>query len=472
MHKDVFENPWASCHGAVYAEVTKNSTEKQARSRKQELFIPRTQADIAKHLIDAGETQEYASLVIERMQADDFVLDFELGGIIMIKSIEDFRKKMHQEIQRVIMTNFPTDFDLTDQQKTVVTDTMMKTLPVSEWATSEPQEGVYVDALRAAADSDPGSFPCADDVLKKVVGFKLLTEFPKWDLTQLQRKAVIDRIVNTLPISELVAVEPQEQTYRDALIAAADSEPDKFQNIDATAMLLIGDKFLHNFPAWENQISPLQKSAVVARIMKMFPIAVLAACEPQMAFYTDALTHEANFASLNCPICMEPMVVQGADGSVDASGMWFAPPRRTEHWSSKPCGHGCCRSCMAQWAEAGINEFKGSIKCPVFGCSYRLWEQDLQMLVDKKLMKRYHERSNADYLKHLQKIMKKDKKLQSWLKSHARPCPECHVIVSRSEGCNAMTCVCGTHFCYACGFKDCKCRTSKEARADIWQPRR
>merc|ERR1740138_1263001 len=104
----------------------------------------------------------------------------------MIESIEEFRVKMHKDIHHIIMANFPTDFDLTDQQKTVVTDTIMKTVPASEWATSEPQEGAYVDALKAAADSDPGGFPCSDDILKKVVGFKLLTEFPKWDLTQLQ----------------------------------------------------------------------------------------------------------------------------------------------------------------------------------------------------------------------------------------------------------------------------------------------
>jgi hypothetical protein len=467
---ETFGSRRAFWYGAVCAEVAKESNEKQVRSRKERNFIPRTAVDIANYLMEAGETQEYASLVIEHMQADDFVLDFDLGGIIMIKSIEEFRKRVHRDIQQIILTNVPINFDLTEQQKIIITDTMMKTVPSSEWATSVPQEGVYVDALKSAADSDPGSFPCSEHILKKVAGFKLLTEFPKWDLTDLQKRVVIDRIVSTLPIAKLVAVEPQEMMYRDALISSAASDPDNFQNIDATSMLLVGDKFLQHFPAWE--ISPLQKSAVIARIMKMFPVAELAVCEPQLVMYTDALMHEANSASLNCPVCMEPMVTQGADGSIDASSMWFAPQRKTEHWSSKPCGHGCCRSCMSQWAETGINEYKGSIKCPVIGCTYRLWEQDLKMLVDKKLLKRYHERANADYLKHLKKTMKNDTELQSWLKSNARPCPECHVIVSRSEGCNVMRCVCGTKFCYACGFKSCRCTVREHARPDIWQPGR
>lgn len=35
-------------------------------------------------------------------------------------------------------------------------------------------------------------------------------------------------------------------------------------------------------------------------------------------------------------------------------------------------------------------------------------------------------------------------------------CPECHVMIERTEGCNEMTCECGQIFCYACGeaFED------------------
>jgi len=281
-------------------------------------------------------------------------------------------------------------------------------------------------------------------------------------------KPVIDRIVKTLAIEELCTGEPQERIYRDALIAEVANNPDNFQNIDDTLMHLFGERFMKTFPAWN--ITELQKAAVVVRVLKTLPISELATCEPQSVFYVDALMHEAKFGSLRCPVCMEPMVAQEANGFINTSNMWFAPERKTEHWSKKPCGHGCCRSCISQWAETGINEYKGSIRCPVAGCSYRLWDQDLDMLVDKKMLKRYQEHANADYLKHLNRAIKKDAELRSWLKSHARPCPECHVIVSRSEGCNAMICVCGTHFCYACGFKKCRCNTDIKRRPDIWHP--
>jgi len=127
---------------------------------------------------------------------------------------------------------------------------------------------------------------------------------------------------------------------------------------------------------------------------------------------------------------------------------------------------------MSQWAETVINDQKTSVKCPVPGCSYRLWNQDLKELVTKKVLRHHKEHESSNHLKVLAKLSKSktDDDLKSWLKQNARPCPACHVIVSRSTGCDTMTCVCGTIFCYACGFKDCKCRTNKEARPDIWKP--
>lgn len=148
---------------------------------------------------------------------------------------------------------------------------------------------------------------------------------------------------------------------------------------------------------------------------------------------------------------------------------WFVLPRSSEHWSNMPCGHACCRSCMAMWAETAINDQKLRVKCPAENCSYTLYDQDLQTLVSPQAFERHQEHKSADYLQHLKTTLKEDVTLKMWLKSHARPCPDCHVIVSRSEGCNHMMCVCGTRFCYACGFKNCKCGIAK--KRDIWNPR-
>jgi len=43
-----------------------------------------------------------------------------LGGIIMIRSIDEFRLKTKQEIGQTLLSNFPQDFNLTGSQKTLV----------------------------------------------------------------------------------------------------------------------------------------------------------------------------------------------------------------------------------------------------------------------------------------------------------------------------------------------------------------
>ncbi len=36
-------------------------------------------------------------------------------------------------------------------------------------------------------------------------------------------------------------------------------------------------------------------------------------------------------------------------------------------------------------------------------------------------------------------------------------CPSCSRFVERSSGCSAMSCICGTQFCYGCGRESSKC---------------
>jgi len=173
---------------------------------------------------------------------------------------------------------------------------------------------------------------------------------------------------------------------------------------------------------------------------------------------------------LTCSICMEPMVDVCSDRPFGR--MWSAPVRRNEHWNNHSCGHIFCRSCITSWSEAAIEEQKVRVKCPAHCCNYSLWDQDLRELVSPLSFSRYQERKHADYLGNLRDIAGKDSQLMQWLRRHARPCPDCHVIVSKSEGCDAMTCVCGTRFCYACGCKGCVCRSKGDMhnRTDIWNP--
>lgn len=235
-----------------------------------------------------------------------------------------------------------------------------------------------------------------------------------------------------------------------------------------SSLAVVRDRLRNSFPEWN--LTELQKKAVINRIFQIFSSSELLALQPQLNCYADALMIEAGQnTAFQCPICTDQLITQGADGVIDTSNVWFAPHRRTEHWSNNPCGHTFCRSCMARWAETAIDEHKLRIKCPAAGCSYSLWQQDLQELVRCESFARHQEHRNADYLQHLRACVKDDAELKTWLKSNARPCPDCHVIISRSEGCNFMQCVCGTRFCYKCGCKQCRCNAGRR-RADIWNP--
>lgn len=235
-------------------------------------------------------------------------------------------------------------------------------------------------------------------------------------------------------------------------------------------------KLLAWLPSWN--LTTVQKKEVVQALAARYSTAELQDAlrnpsweGPSYCSVKDALASAMkNSDTFTCPICMDPMIELSACGNPCASKMWFAPLHKNEHWSSQPCGHACCRSCMQMWAETAINDQKVSVRCPAPNCSYSLFDHDVKALVSAQAFERYQEHKNTDYLKHLRASLKQDVHLKSWLKSNARPCPDCHVIVSRYEGCDAMTCVCGTRFCYQCGFKKCKCGSSSK-RKDIWNPR-
>lgn len=126
---------------------------------------------------------------------------------------------------------------------------------------------------------------------------------------------------------------------------------------------------------------------------------------------------------------------------------------------------------MKSWAESEIEQQKSRVKCPAPGCSHVLWDHDLQELISEEAFSRYKALKSTDHLKKLKEDLK-DPKLSEWLKKNAKPCPDCHIIVSRSQGCNVMGCVCGTKFCYDCGQKfnqGCACTKSSRMQ-DVWNP--
>lgn len=232
---------------------------------------------------------------------------------------------------------------------------------------------------------------------------------------------------------------------------------------------MFGEAFRKVFPF---EMPESQKKEITSRILRA-PSVELSKIDPtDIDLYISALESAIadNCDLFICPICYDPLIRITADRFLDSSKMWFAKMRKTEHWTNMPCDHAVCKDCMKGWVETTINDHKVDVKCPAPACSYNLWDYDIQNLVSTEVFERYQEHKHASYLSHLKDVIKEDALLKTWLCKHARPCPDCHVIVSRYEGCDIMQCVCGTKFMYCCGFKSCRCH-KKGKKPDIWKPK-
>lgn len=238
---------------------------------------------------------------------------------------------------------------------------------------------------------------------------------------------------------------------------------------------------LYLFPSWLPRVEQFEKQVLDRFLRAHLSEKLMHLSEDpaslHLAWQAAAWSAIQESASFTCPICAEPFIqiqmvsdgriIEHVEVSTTDLTQWTPSLRKTEHWSSNPCGHVCCFSCMQSWVETSIKDQKTQIKCPAVGCSHVLWDHDVKTLVSEDVLKNYTELKQADHLKKLEDDLK-DAELGAWLKANARPCPDCHIVVSRSEGCNIMMCVCGCKFMYCCGFKSCCC--GKRSKPDIWNP--
>jgi len=171
---------------------------------------------------------------------------------------------------------------------------------------------------------------------------------------------------------------------------------------------------------------------------------------------------EQGCKEFSCPICFDSI-----NPFTPGNMMWRARAKSNENWAKRPCEHWFCCDCVKSWCESGIESMQHHIRCPAEGCSYTLWKDDIRGLVSPATFKAFEKNRNANYKEHLNMTLTEDDggEFKKWLRKHARPCPSCHVIVSRSDGCDDMRCVCGCTFCYQCGRKQCKCGRK---RVNIW----
>jgi E3 ubiquitin-protein ligase RNF144 len=176
------------------------------------------------------------------------------------------------------------------------------------------------------------------------------------------------------------------------------------------------------------------------------------------------------------------------------------------------CGHVFHADCLGKFAKLKIEGRELPIRCPEPDCKMELQVEDLEQIVEEKLLEKFREFALKHYLDHsseevswcptancpfvfinddkitdfLCPVCKKrycfeckvlyhhgqtckeyrinnvhdanDDKFMKLIKSKKyKQCPKCKFWIEKKEGCNNMVCRCGFSFCYGCGKSPCGC---------------
>jgi hypothetical protein len=165
------------------------------------------------------------------------------------------------------------------------------------------------------------------------------------------------------------------------------------------------------------------------------------------------------------------------------------------------CGHQYCKECLTAYLTCQINEGKTEIVCFVTDgeqfCGQHIISKDIQTAIDVKLFEKYQRFSRQRQNPNIREcpyctceVMGDEKspditchtcqkhfcyhhagkhpntncvkfnetlrqnvalqRTQSLLKKISKPCPVCKTPTDKISGCNHMTCVCTTHWCWLC----------------------
>ena len=128
------------------------------------------------------------------------------------------------------------------------------------------------------------------------------------------------------------------------------------------------------------------------------------------------------------------------------------------------CPFKSCKTCIKKYLEDSIDAKKTILRCPGVHanskrCSHIFSFDDISKIVSKESLEKWLETCSINYQERLDSIMSSDSSLKEFVENNCKPCPRCKVIVSRSEGCDIISCRCGESFCYKCGKaeRDCIC---------------
>lgn len=156
-------------------------------------------------------------------------------------------------------------------------------------------------------------------------------------------------------------------------------------------------------------------------------------------------------ASSICQICFE-----------EVKDRLALPPWKTgngEIVRSRDCEHPICLSCMASFVSCRVQEQRvADLCCPAVGCKTRLYLQDVNELVRRRVLpaavrNSYEESCSRDFAifarelgEECQELQPDSSTLRLW--ENTRLCPKCSLAIERSEGCDSFYCICGHHFCF------------------------
>lgn len=226
--------------------------------------------------------------------------------------------------------------------------------------------------------------------------------------------------------------------------------------------------------------------------------------------YKVIIPPEDDITDFSCNICMDEIKITDI------------------HWLEN-CDHKFCKSCMMGYITFGIDNSQLDFTCPINECklpidfsqikdilmndnkSKNYIEKYDKLLLDRTLQKmddivycpnekcslpcprngtedmvtcerckekfcfkchqQWHKGFTCDsYQKWKKQFKDYDGSFMNWIKaSTAKQCPGCNFWVQRTDGCNHMTCRCGTEFCYICGgeYGRCSCEGDDYYDSDI-----
>ena len=111
--------------------------------------------------------------------------------------------------------------------------------------------------------------------------------------------------------------------------------------------------------------------------------------------------------------------------------------------------HRACRPCIEQYVTLAVQEGRLHIPCLGIGCKNLLSDSDIAQYASTEALKNQMENRRAVYSRRVAALecgSESDSGFAEFCQEHCRCCPQCEVIIFRSEGCNHIVCRCGSHF--------------------------